>query len=641
MKFYLALWLGKIINLLIRMIDKSRGSNLSGEKAIVVDPQMIKKFKGVDCSRMLFITGTNGKSTTNNLVYHIFRENGYDVVSNLEGANLMAGIATALIKRSSIFGRIKGDFFIFEVDERYLASVYALLPAENILVTNLQKDQVHRNGDPDFIYRKISPVVEKAARVFLNGDEPRSFALSSLNPSYVTYGVEKHSEAFMKDGTFPTMACPVCHGSRLKPEVLSILVGGKNICQVTALTVRDCLKFFADLQLSERQQFIAKQVLKEICARLQFLNDVGLDYLTLDRSAGTLSGGEAQRIRLATQIGSGLTGVLYILDEPSIGLHQRDNGKLLETLKHLRDLGNTLIVVEHDEETMYAADQIIDIGPGAGEHGGEVVAQGTAEEIKQVENSVTGTYLSGRKFIPVPKKRRQCDGRFLTIKGARANNLKNIDVKIPLGVFTVVTGVSGSGKSTLINDILYNTLGSKLNGARLRPAEHDTIEGIELTDKVINIDQSPIGRTPRSNPATYTGVFDFIRELFSQTNEAKMRGYKAGRFSFNVKGGRCEACKGDGMNKIEMNFLPDVYVPCEVCHGARYNRDTLEVHYKGKNIAEVLDMTVSEACEFFKNLPRIYRKLEVLEDVGLGYIHLGQAATTLSGGEAQRVKLCW
>ena len=433
--------------------------------------------------------------------------------------------------------------------------------------------------------------------------------------------------------------CPVCHGSRLKPEVLSILIGGKNICQVTALTVRDCLHFFANLKLTERQQFIARQVLKEIMARLQFLNDVGLDYLTLDRSAGTLSGGEAQRIRLATQIGSGLTGVLYILDEPSIGLHQRDNGKLLETLKHLRDLGNTLLVVEHDEETMYAADQIIDIGPGAGEHGGQVVAQGTVEEIKQVAKSMTGTYLSGRKFIPVPKHRRSLDGRYLTIKGARANNLKNIDVSIPLGVFTVVTGVSGSGKSTLINDILYNALGAKLNGARLRPAEHDRIEGLELVDKVINIDQSPIGRTPRSNPATYTGVFDFIRELFSQTNEAKMRGYKSGRFSFNVKGGRCEACKGDGMNKIEMNFLPDVYVPCEVCHGARYNRDTLEVHYKGKNIAEVLDMTVSEACEFFKNLPRIYRKLEVLQDVGLGYIHLGQAATTLSGGEAQRVKL--
>ncbi len=433
--------------------------------------------------------------------------------------------------------------------------------------------------------------------------------------------------------------CPVCHGTRLKPEVLSILVGGKNICQVTALTVRDCLRFFDGLALSERQQLIAKQVLKEIKARLQFLNDVGLEYLTLDRSAGTLSGGEAQRIRLATQIGSGLTGVLYILDEPSIGLHQRDNAKLLETLKHLRDLGNTLLVVEHDEETMYAADQIIDIGPGAGEHGGEVVAQGTVEEIKHIEASVTGTYLSGRKFIPVPRHRRECDGRYLTIHGARANNLKNIDVAIPLGVFTVVTGVSGSGKSTLINDILYNTLGSKLNGARLRPAEHDRIEGLENIDKVINIDQSPIGRTPRSNPATYTGVFDFIRELFSQTNEAKLRGYKSGRFSFNVKGGRCEACKGDGVNKIEMNFLPDVYVPCEVCHGARYNRDTLEVHYKGRTIAEVLDMTVSEACEFFKNQQRIYRKLEVLEDVGLGYIHLGQAATTLSGGEAQRVKL--
>lgn len=433
--------------------------------------------------------------------------------------------------------------------------------------------------------------------------------------------------------------CAACHGSRLKPEALAILIGGKNICEVTALTVRDCLQFFTKLELTPKQQIIAHQVLKEIMARLQFLNDVGLDYLTLDRSAGTLSGGEAQRIRLATQIGSGLTGVLYILDEPSIGLHQRDNGKLLETLKHLRDLGNTLIVVEHDEETMYAADQIIDIGPGAGEHGGEVVAQGTVEEIKQVPASVTGTYLSGRKFIPVPKHRRECDGRMLTIHGARANNLKNIDVSIPLGVFTVVTGVSGSGKSTLINDILYNSLATKLNGARLRASEHDSIEGIEYTDKVINIDQSPIGRTPRSNPATYTGVFDFIRELFSQTNEAKLRGYKAGRFSFNVKGGRCEACKGDGMNKIEMNFLPDVYVPCEVCHGARYNRDTLEVHYKGKSIAEVLDMTVSEACEFFKNQPRIYRKLAVLEDVGLGYIHLGQAATTLSGGEAQRVKL--
>lgn len=455
----------------------------------------------------------------------------------------------------------------------------------------------------------------------------------------------RHREAFSErmrldiESFMTSTPCPVCHGARLKPEVLSILVGGKNICEVTALTVRDAINFFETLNLTERQQFIARQILKEILARLRFLNDVGLDYLTLDRAAGTLSGGEAQRIRLATQIGSGLVGVLYILDEPSIGLHQRDNSKLLATLQHLRDLGNTLLVVEHDEETMYAADQIIDIGPGAGEHGGNVVAQGTGEEIKLVENSVTGQYLSGRKFIPVPKKRRECDGRYIEIIGAKANNLKNIDVKIPLGVFTVVTGVSGSGKSTLINDILYNALAAKLHGARLRPSEHKEIRGLENIDKIINIDQSQIGRTPRSNPATYTGVFDFIRELFSQTNEAKMRGYKPGRFSFNVKGGRCEACRGDGMNKIEMNFLPDVYVPCEVCHGARYNRDTLEVHYKGKSIAEVLDMTVTEACEFFKNLPRIARKLQVLEDVGLGYIHLGQAATTLSGGEAQRVKL--
>ena len=433
--------------------------------------------------------------------------------------------------------------------------------------------------------------------------------------------------------------CPECHGKRLKPEALAVLIGGKNICDVTSLTVRDCIKFFDTLELTERQQIIARQILKEILARLHFLNDVGLDYLSLDRASGSLSGGEAQRIRLATQIGSGLVGVLYILDEPSIGLHQRDNGKLLETLKHLRDLGNTLIVVEHDEETMYAADQIIDIGPGAGENGGHVVAQGTVEEIKKNAKSITGQYLSGRKFIAVPKERRQGNGNFLTVKGASANNLKNIDVAFPLGVLTVVTGVSGSGKSTLVNDILYNALASKLHGTRLRAAEHEAILGLENVDKVINIDQSPIGRTPRSNPATYTGVFDFIRELFSNSNEAKMRGYKPGRFSFNVKGGRCEACRGDGMNKIEMHFLPDVYVPCEVCSGSRYNRETLEVHYKGKNIAQVLDMTVSEACEFFKNLPRIHRKMEMLEDVGLGYIRLGQAATTLSGGEAQRVKL--
>ena len=433
--------------------------------------------------------------------------------------------------------------------------------------------------------------------------------------------------------------CPDCHGSRLKPEVLSILIGGKNIDQVVQMTVRDAKAFFAGLQLSNRQQVIAKQVLKEINARLNFLNDVGLDYLTLSRAAATLSGGEAQRIRLATQIGSGLVGVLYILDEPSIGLHQRDNGRLLQTFYHLRDLGNSVLVVEHDEETMLAADQIIDIGPGAGEHGGTIVAQGPAAEIMKVANSVTGQYLSGKKFIPLPKHRRKPDERFIEIIGAAGNNLKDIDVKIPVGLFTVVTGVSGSGKSTLINDILYNALAARLHGARLRPLQHKEILGLEQIDKIINIDQSPIGRTPRSNPVTYTGTFNYIRALFASTNEAKIRGYKQGRFSFNVKGGRCEACQGDGVNKIEMNFLPDVYVPCEVCHGARYNRDTMEVHYKGKNIAQVLDMTVTEALEYFKNQKRIEDKLQVLEDVGLGYIRLGQAATTLSGGEAQRIKL--
>lgn len=452
---------------------------------------------------------------------------------------------------------------------------------------------------------------------------------------------ESMSEAIrLEMETFMTEhPCPDCHGARLKPEVLAITVGDKNIQQVTALTVREAKDFFQTLELTERQQFIAEQILKEIQARLNFLNNVGLDYLTLDRAAGTLSGGEAQRIRLATQIGSGLVGVLYILDEPSIGLHQRDNTRLLETLTHLRNIGNTLIVVEHDEETMFTADHIIDIGPGAGEHGGYVVAEGTAKEIMKSKESVTGKYLSGKLNIPVPSKRRKSNGKYLTIKGAQGNNLKNITVKIPLGVFVVVSGVSGSGKSTLINDILYNALAVKLNHTRVKPAEFKSIEGLENIDKVINIDQSPIGRTPRSNPATYTGVFDFIRDLFSQTPEAKTRGYKPGRFSFNVRGGRCEACRGDGMNKIEMHFLPDVYVPCDVCKGARYNRETLEVHYKGKTIAQVLDMVVSEAVEFFQNIPRIHRKLSVLEDVGLGYITLGQAATTLSGGEAQRVKL--
>ncbi len=433
--------------------------------------------------------------------------------------------------------------------------------------------------------------------------------------------------------------CPVCHGARLKPETLAVTVGNRNIYEVTQLTIRECDDFFVSLELTAREQKIAGQVLKEIHARLGFLITVGLDYLTLARAAGTLSGGEAQRIRLATQIGSGLVGVLYILDEPSIGLHQRDNNRLLEALCHLRDLGNTLIVVEHDEDTMYAADHIIDIGPGAGEKGGRVVAQGTVEEIKQVPESITGQYLSRVRYIPVPAKRRTGNGHCIEVVGAAQNNLKDLRVKFPLGVFTVVTGVSGSGKSTLVNEILYKGLASKLYHAKGKPGKFKKINGLQYIDKIIDIDQSPIGRTPRSNPATYTGVFDMIRSLFSQTSEAKVRGYKPGRFSFNVKGGRCEACRGDGIIKIEMHFLPDVYVPCEVCKGARYNRETLEVRYKGKSIADVLDMVIDEAVEFFKNVPGIARKLKVIQDVGLGYIKLGQPATTLSGGEAQRVKL--
>ena len=435
--------------------------------------------------------------------------------------------------------------------------------------------------------------------------------------------------------------CSACHGARLKPEALAVTVGGKNIAALTALTIREADAFLtaAEQDFTPREAKIAGEILKEIHARLHFLLDVGLDYLTLSRAASTLSGGEAQRIRLATQIGSGLMGVLYILDEPSIGLHQRDNNRLLATLRHLRDLGNTLIVVEHDEDTMYAADHIIDIGPGAGEHGGEVVAEGTAAEIMKNPASITGQYLSRKKFIPVPAERRRGNGYFLEIVGAAENNLKDVNVKFPLGTLTLVTGVSGSGKSTLVNEILYRGVASRLYRAKGKPGKHKKIKGLEHIDKVINIDQQPIGRTPRSNPATYTGVFDAIRELFSQVSESRMRGYKAGRFSFNVKGGRCEACRGDGILKIEMQFLPDVYVPCEVCKGARYNRETLEVHYKGKTIAAVLDMTIDEAVEFFANVPRIARKLEIIRDVGLGYIRLGQPATTLSGGEAQRVKL--
>ncbi|WP_059172050.1 excinuclease ABC subunit UvrA [Bacillus sp. FJAT-27445] len=433
--------------------------------------------------------------------------------------------------------------------------------------------------------------------------------------------------------------CPTCNGYRLKRESLSVLINGRHVGEVTSLSVQEAHNFFDSLDLNEKEMKIARLVLREIGERLGFLVNVGLDYLTLSRAAGTLSGGEAQRIRLATQIGSRLTGVLYILDEPSIGLHQRDNDRLIGTLKNMRDIGNTLIVVEHDEDTMLAADYLIDVGPGAGVHGGEIVSAGTPEEVMNDPASLTGQYLSGKKFIPLPLERRKQDGRYLEIKGANENNLKNVSVKFPLGVFMAVTGVSGSGKSTLINEILHKSLAQKLHRAKAKPGEHKSIKGIEQLEKVIDIDQSPIGRTPRSNPATYTGVFDDIRDVFASTNEAKVRGYKKGRFSFNIKGGRCEACRGDGIIKIEMHFLPDVYVPCEVCHGKRYNRETLEVKYKGKNISDILEMTVDDALEFFVNIPKISRKLQTITDVGLGYITLGQPATTLSGGEAQRVKL--
>lgn len=432
--------------------------------------------------------------------------------------------------------------------------------------------------------------------------------------------------------------CATCHGQRLKKESLAVTIGDKNIYEMTEMSVRDLRQYLDELQLTETQLKIGKEILKEIKGRLQFLVDVGLDYLSLSRATGTLSGGEAQRIRLATQIGSGLVGVAYIMDEPSIGLHQNDNDKLLATLKHLRDLGNTLIVVEHDEDTMRAADYVVDIGPGAGEHGGQVIATGTAEDIMKNPNSITGKYLSGKIKIPVPKTRRKPKG-FLKVVGAKENNLKNIDVKLPIGVLTCVTGVSGSGKSSLVNEILYKSLAKRLNRARTIPGKCKKIEGMEQLDKVINIDQSPIGRTPRSNPATYTGMFDMIRDLFAATTDAKERGYKKGRFSFNVKGGRCEACSGDGILKVEMHFLPDVYVPCEVCGGKRYNRETLEVRYKGKTIYDVLEMTVEEALDFFKNVPRILNKVQTLYDVGLGYLKLGQPSTTLSGGEAQRIKL--
>lgn len=447
-------------------------------------------------------------------------------------------------------------------------------------------------------------------------------------------GMRDFYEMYMSDSE-----CPECHGARLKPEVLAVKIGDKNINELTDMSIDKIKNYLNSLTLNKTEQMIADQILKELNKRLQFLIDVGLDYLTLSRNAGSLSGGEAQRIRIATQIGSGLTGVLYILDEPSIGLHQRDNDKLLATLKKLRDLGNSVLVVEHDEDTMYAADQVIDIGPGAGVHGGNVMAQGTAEEIKLVSESITGQYLSGKKQIRVPEKRRKSNGRAIEVKGATEHNLKNINVKFPLGQFVCVTGVSGSGKSTLVNEILYKTIARELNGSNEKPGKCKEIKGIDNIDKIINIDQSPIGRTPRSNPATYTGVFDFIRDIFAGTNEAKMRGYDKGRFSFNVAGGRCEACNGDGVLKIEMHFLPDIYVPCEICKGQRYNRETLEVKYKDKTISDVLNMTVEEALEFFKNIPKIKNKIQTLYDVGLGYIKLGQPSTTLSGGEAQRIKL--
>ena len=432
--------------------------------------------------------------------------------------------------------------------------------------------------------------------------------------------------------------CPECGGQRLKAEARAVTVGGKSLPEVSDMSIQQAREFFANLELDGNSRIIAAQILKEIDARLGFLCDVGLEYLTLSRGAGTLSGGEAQRIRLATQIGSALMGVMYILDEPSIGLHQRDNAKLIATLRRMRDLGNTVIVVEHDEETMLAADWIVDVGPGAGLHGGYIVAEGTTDDIRACPESLTGQYLSGKKVIPVPKTRRKPTG-WLTVRGAEEHNLKHIDVRIPLGVLTCVTGVSGSGKSSLVNEIVYKNLARKLNRAKTRPGRFDSMEGLELLDKIIMIDQSPIGRTPRSNPATYTGLFDLIRKLFALSPEAKARGYKENRFSFNVKGGRCEACQGDGMKRIEMHFLPDLYVPCDVCHGRRYNRETLEVTWQGKNISEVLDMTVEEALGFFENHPQIMRKLETLYDVGLGYMKLGQASTTLSGGEAQRVKL--
>ena len=506
---------------------------------------------------------------------------------------------------------------------------------KNKKIKDLPKDFINKilygTGNDEIDFEYTSSLGTRKFKAPFEGVIP---TLERRHNETKSQGMRDFYEMYMSE-----LPCDECNGARLKKEILSIKVGGININEMTDLSVKSLQEFLRKLELTDSQKMIAEMILKEIDARLQFLIDVGLEYLTLSRSAGTLSGGEAQRIRLATQIGSGLTGVLYILDEPSIGLHQRDNDKLIATLKKLRDLGNSLLVVEHDEDTMYAADQIIDIGPGAGVHGGQVMAQGTAEEIKNVPTSITGAYLSGRKKIEVPKKRRPGNKKNIEIVNATENNLKNISVKFPLGKFICITGVSGSGKSTLINEVLYKNIAQQLNGATEKPGKCKTIKGLENIDKIINIDQSPIGRTPRSNPATYTGAFDLIRDIFTSTNEAKMRGYEKGRFSFNVPGGRCESCSGDGVHRIEMHFLPDVFVPCEVCKGKRYNRETLEVKYKGKSIADVLDMTVEESLEYFANIPRIKNKIQTLYDVGLGYIKLGQPSTTLSGGEAQRVKL--
>lgn len=500
-------------------------------------------------------------------------------------------------------------------------------------LTDRQKNiLMHGSGDKEieFTFTQRNGGTRKRKMVFEG-------VIPNINRRYHESPSEYTREMMSKYMT--ELPCEMCHGKRLSQEALSVYVGGFNIGEVVQYSIKNALNYYEKIELSEQDRAIANQILKEIISRLSFLNNVGLEYLTLNRSSGTLSGGEAQRIRLATQIGSRLTGVLYVLDEPSIGLHQRDNDRLISTLKEMRDLGNTLIVVEHDDDTMRAADYLVDVGPGAGNHGGEIVSSGTPAKVMKDKKSLTGQYLSGKKRIDVPEHRREVTNKKISIKGARSNNLKNVDVEFPLSVMTVVTGVSGSGKSSLVNEILYKSLAQKINKSKIKPGDFDTIDGIDHLDKIIDIDQSPIGRTPRSNPATYTGVFDDIRDVFAQTNEAKIRGYQKGRFSFNVKGGRCEACKGDGIIKIEMHFLPDVYVPCEVCDGKRYNRETLEVTYKGKNIADVLEMTVEEATHFFENIPKINRKLQTLVDVGLGYITLGQQATTLSGGEAQRVKL--